>query len=144
MVFIRCALGTLLIAPTHTCVSPRIPCALCTPNTHIHTNTYMYYYKLIHARTCNTCAHIRAYTHTHTRTHTHTTCKHTQGNPPLDIPTRESREKAWCEGKLLFHVFGDDLDKLLRNDATIFYVSEYCCMGYVPLVEVGRGGAALL
>ncbi|KAL5509484.1 hypothetical protein EMCRGX_G004871 [Ephydatia muelleri] len=57
-----------------------------------------------------------------------------QGNPPLDLPTKESREKAWCEGKLLYHVFCDDTDKLLRNDATIFY-DEKGVMCYRPSLE---------
>lgn len=57
-----------------------------------------------------------------------------QGNPSLDLPTRESREKAWCPGKLIFHTFCDDVDKLLRNDATVFY-DEKGVLCYRPSLE---------
>ena len=105
---------------THTHMHTHILTQQCV-HAHVHTHVHTYTHK--HAHTAYMYAHhMHACTHTHTHTHTHTRT-HTQGNPPLDLPTKESREKAWCEGKLLYHVFCDDMDKLLRNDATIFYVS---------------------
>jgi hypothetical protein len=49
----------------------------------------------------------------------------TQGNPPLDIPTRESREKNWSKKKPLeFYIFADNVNDRTRSDAAIFYVSH--------------------
>ena len=54
-----------------------------------------------------------------------------QGNPPLDIPTRESREKSWAKKKSLeFYIFADNVDDRKRSDAAIFYVSICCVVTY--------------
>eukprot|EP00731_Ephydatia_muelleri_P002486 Em0001g2486a len=49
-----------------------------------------------------------------------------QGNPPLNIPTRESRQSKFCtNGKpLLFHLYADDITTRDRSDVTIYY-DEY-------------------
>jgi len=48
-----------------------------------------------------------------------------QGNPPLPLATRESREKGWSKRKPLeFHLFADDVNKMQRSDAAIFYSEE--------------------
>ena len=47
-----------------------------------------------------------------------------QGNPPLDLDTRESRENSWNEKKSLpFYISADNVDDLKRSDAAMFYVS---------------------
>ena len=49
-----------------------------------------------------------------------------QGNPPLDIPTRENREKSWAKKKALeFYIFADNVNDRTRSDAAIFYVSFF-------------------
>ena len=51
-----------------------------------------------------------------------------QGNPPLDIPTHESREKSWSKKRPLeLYIFADNVDDRIRSDAAIYYVS-HCSM----------------
>ena len=63
-----------------------------------------------------------------------------QGNPPLDIPTRESREKNWSKKKPLeFYIFADNVNDRTRSDAAIFYVSHrsfsVILLSYTPAAE---------
>ena len=57
-----------------------------------------------------------------------------QGNPPLDIPTRESREKSWSKKKPLeLYIFADNVDDRTRSDAAIYYVS-HCFMNSYNII----------
>ena len=59
-----------------------------------------------------------------------------QGNPPLDIPTRELREKNWGKGSLEFYIAADDIEGRKRSDAALYYVSKTLQLVHISIVNV--------